>query len=56
MADQSGEQLVQERTLSVPLEDGTLHIQVLELGKQVCATSGCGVACWPSAQQHRVSD
>ena len=36
MADQSGDSLVQERTLSVPLEDGTLHIQVLELGKQVC--------------------
>ena len=35
MADQSGDTLVQERTLSVPLEDGTLHIQVLELGKQV---------------------
>lgn len=36
MADQSGDSLVQESTLSVPLEDGTLHIQVLELEKQVC--------------------
>jgi hypothetical protein len=35
MASPDSLSFLQERTLSVPVEDGTLHIQVLQLSKQV---------------------